>query len=49
VLCWVNGEVEVETLETTFSKGARQKIKHRQCWTATNVRLMWTDKTKFLA
>jgi len=41
--------LEDETFEVTFSKGARQKIKHRQCWTAIDVRLMWTDQTKFLA
>ena len=45
----VDGELEDETFEVTFSKGARQKIKHRQCWTAIDVRLMWTDQTKFLA
>jgi hypothetical protein len=46
---WVDGEIEGEAMEATFSKGARQKIKRRQCWTATDVRLMWTDQARFLA
>ena len=45
---WVDGEVEGEAVEATFWKGTGKKIKSRQCWTATNVRLMWTDQDKFL-
>ena len=45
----VDGEVEGEAVEVTFSKGARQKILRRQCWTATDVRLMWADQANCLA
>jgi hypothetical protein len=47
VSSWVDGEVEGEAVETTFWKGTRQKIKRRQCWAATDVRLMWTDQRRF--
>jgi hypothetical protein len=45
----VEGEVEGEAVKATFSKGTRRKIKSQQYWTATDVRLMWTDQAKFLA
>jgi hypothetical protein len=46
VSSWVDGEVEGEAVET-FSKETVQKIKRQQCWTATDVRLMWTHHDNF--
>ena len=43
---WVCGEVESEAAEGTFRKGARQKIRNQQCWTAPDVRLMWIVRAK---
>jgi hypothetical protein len=37
----------VAGVDVTFSKGARQKLKFRQFWTAAHVRLMWTDQATF--